>query len=138
MTELYHAPNTRATDDLAAASVFTELIQTFGGAFNALLQAAMSNPVIGMAVVLWFNSLLVQKNLVDKNTGLLVGIIVTTGAGVAVTSEVIQDFSDFLNIAGSKGNPSIFTPSAQTIVFGNANSNDLSPILSVLANKAKS
>ena len=124
-------------ETMATAAVISEALKDVTGIFQMLVQAAMSNPIVGAALVLWINDILLNKKVIGPNTALGIGILVYTAAGASVTSEIIQDFTKLTSIIGSTPVPALIQPTATTLVLGGApNSQDqLNALLNLLNKK---
>lgn len=123
---------------LAVTSVLNEALKDVSGIFQMLVQAAMSNPIVGAALVLWINDILVQKKIIGDSAGLLVGTLVVSAAGVGMAGEIISDITQITKLVGGQTSGSLLTPSATTLVItGNQaqNQDQLNALLSMLTKK---
>lgn len=87
---------------------------------DSMVQASVSNPLLGIASASIIADILYRARVIDLTTFAM--IMVSTGVleGAAVAGSVIQDVADFTKVFTSQAQSSDpIRPSASTVVFGN-------------------
>ena len=115
----------------ALIGLLTTGVEKFGSIIEWLLKAGMSSPMLSAAATVIVANMFYRAKLIDNNTQLIIIGVVLTGVGIAVTSEIIQDFTKILNLGGNT-NPSLLTPSGTVIVFGDSNNAQLNALLKTM------
>lgn len=107
-----------------------KIIDVFGifgekalGIFDSMIQASVSNPLLGITSALILGDILYRAKVIDIQTWTMIGVSTGVLEGAAVAGEIIQDVSDFFKIFQSQSqSPDPIQPSATTVVFGDKKS----------------
>ena len=113
-----------------------KIIDVFGifgekalGIFDSMIQASVSNPLLGITSALILGDILYRAKVIDIQTWTMIGVSTGVLEGAAVAGEIIQDVSDFFKIFQSQSqSPDPIQPSATTVVFGDKK-NDLQALM---------
>jgi len=123
----------RSKQGMDATQIVDTAIEQAGGIVKQLLQAGMSNPLLGAVTGLIVTNILLRTKIIDDNTALGINLLIFSAAGLALTNEVIQDFTKIFSLSGNS-NPSLLEPSASTLVFTEGSNNaQLNALLGQLA-----
>ena len=107
-----------------------KIIDVFGifgekalGIFDSMIQASVSNPLLGITSALVLGDILYRAKVIDIQTWTMIGVSCGVLEGAAVAEGVIQDISDFFKVFQSQSqSPDPIQPSATTVVFGDKKS----------------
>ena len=107
-----------------------KIIDVFGifgekalGIFDSMIQASVSNPLLGITSALVLGDILYRAKVIDIQTWTMIGVSTGVLEGAAVAGSLIQDVSDFFKIFQSQSqSPDPIQPSATTVVFGDKKS----------------
>lgn len=113
-----------------------QIIDVFGifgekalGIFDSMIQASVSNPLLGITSALVLGDILYRAKVIDIQTWTMIGVSTGVLEGAAVAGSLIQDVSDFFKIFQSQSqSPDPIQPSATTVVFGDKK-NDLQALM---------
>jgi hypothetical protein len=113
-----------------------KIIDVFGifgekalGIFDSMIQASVSNPLLGITSALVLGDILYRAKVIDIQTWTMIGVSTGVLEGAAVAGSLIQDVSDFFKIFQSQSqSPDPIQPSATTVVFGDKK-NDLQALM---------
>ena len=103
-----------------------KIIDVFGifgekalGIFDSMIQASVSNPLLGITSALVLGDILYRAKVIDIQTWTMIGVSCGVLEGAAVAGGIIQDVSDFFKVFQSQSqSPDPIQPSATTVVFG--------------------
>lgn len=107
-----------------------KIIDVFGifgekalGIFDSMIQASVSNPLLGITSALVLGDILYRAKVIDIQTWTMIGVSCGVLEGAAVAGGIIQDVSDFFKVFQSQSqSPDPIQPSATTVVFGDKKS----------------
>ena len=107
-----------------------KIIDVFGifgekalGIFDSMIQASVSNPLLGITSALVLGDILYRAKVIDIQTWTMIGVSCGVLEGAAIAEGVIQDISDFFKVFQSQSqSPDPIQPSATTVVFGDKKS----------------
>lgn len=130
MTEKIIEKNTNRSEAEIGADILGQALATGGDIIKQLLQASMSNPLIGAITGLAMANILERTKVIDHNTATAMVIVVFAATGIALTNEVLQDFTNISKVFSSgNANPNLLTPSGQVLVFGEVSNSQLNALL---------
>ncbi len=87
---------------------------------DSMIQASVSNPLMGIAGALVVADILYRAKVIDVATFSMIGVSAGVLEGAAVAEGVIQEVGDFFKVFQSQSqSPDPIAPSATTVVFGN-------------------
>jgi len=96
---------------------------------DSMIQASVSNPLMGIAGSMIIGDILYRAKAIDIQTFAMIGVSAGVLEGAGVAGGIIQDVSDFFHIFQSQSqSPDPISPSATTVVFGNK-SGDLQALM---------
>lgn len=100
------------------------------GIFDSMIQASVSNPLLGIASALILGDILYRAHVIDIQTWTMIGVSTGVLEGAAVAGGLIQDIGDFFKVFQSQSqSPDPIQPSASTVVFGNKDNRDLQALM---------
>jgi hypothetical protein len=113
-----------------------KIIDVFGifgekalGIFDSMIQASVSNPLLGITSALVLGDILYRAKVIDIQTWTMIGVSCGVLEGAAVAGGIIQDVGDFFKVFQSQSqSPDPIQPSATTVVFGDKK-NDLQALM---------
>ena len=97
---------------------------------DSMIQASVSNPLLGITSALVIGDLLYRFKLIDIQTWTMIGVSTGVLEGAAVANTVIEDVAGFFKVFQSQNQGSDpIAPSATTVVFGNKDNHDLQALM---------
>jgi len=88
---------------------------------KAMIQAANSNPLMGMIAAVVMADILARTKIIDNGTAAGIWAIVGTVEGASIAGTVISDFTDIFKIFSKSPTQDLLKPTASTIVYGQDN-----------------
>lgn len=89
---------------------------------DKMVQASVSNPLLGITSALVIGDILYRAKVIDLQTWTMIGVSTGVLEGAAVANTVLEDVAGFWKLFQSQSQSSDpITPSATTVVFGNKN-----------------
>jgi len=88
---------------------------------KAMIQAANSNPLMGMIAAVIMADILTRLKIIDPGTAAGIWAIVGTVEGASIAGTVISDFTDIFKIFSKSPTQDLLKPTATTIVYGQDN-----------------
>jgi len=85
---------------------------------KAMIQAANSNPLMGMIAAVVMADILARTKIIDNGTAAGIWAIVGTVEGASIAGTVISDFTDIFKIFSKSPTQDLLKPTASTIVYG--------------------
>lgn len=112
----------------AGASVLNQAIASGEGIIKSLMQASMSNPLMGVIAAIITLDILYKQNVISS-TAYWSGLsVVIAGAGISLVDQTLKALEDVLPFAPAS--QPITQPSGQVLVFGDADQAQLNALLS--------
>jgi hypothetical protein len=102
---------------------------------KTMIQAANSNPLMGMIAAVIMADILARTKIIDNGTAAGIWAIVGTVEGASIAGTVISDFTDIFKIFSKSPTQDLMRPSASTIVYGQGNDKDKAVDLQALMNQ---
>jgi hypothetical protein len=102
---------------------------------KSMVQAANSNPLMGMIAAVIMADILARLKIIDPGTAAGIWAIVGTVEGASIAGTVISDFTDIFKIFSKSPTQDLLKPTATTIVYGQGNDKDKAIDLQALMNK---
>ena len=100
------------------------------GILDSMIQASVSNPLLGITSALVLGDILYRAKVIDIQTWTMIGVSAGVLEGAAVANTVIEDVSSFFKVFQSQSqSPDPVMPSATTVVFGNKDNHDLQALM---------
>ena len=100
------------------------------GILDSMIQASVSNPLLGITSALVLGDILYRAKIIDIQTWTMIGVSTGVLEGAAVAGGIIQDVADFFKVFQSQSqSPDPIQPSATTVVFGNKDNHDLQALM---------